>query len=116
VTNSASLVDFIWTLDGHALLPSFPAPDNILYYSHTARPATRTWTDLSPSEFAAAPSPFYKVFSGAPQWAVLKPSSATFDRARVFSIVRGVVSLMLSRIAPRPLAEDQVNGYYLSAI
>lgn len=113
IESSKSLVDFVWTLDGFALLPAFDNGQNLLYYTHTARPVTRSWASIEPVEFAEADSPFYHIFPGKPGWAPLQPAPGESDRARVFSIVLGVVSLMLSRTSARPLQEDDVNDYYL---
>jgi hypothetical protein len=112
VTEENSLVDFLWTLDGCSLLPSFYDGETLLYYSHTARPRTVTWAKLTAEEFVAAESPFYRVFSGRPMWNALSPA-AGIDRASVFAKIIGVVSLMISRVCARPLDEGHINEYYL---
>jgi hypothetical protein len=116
-----SLVDFVWTFDGHAILPVIqnPGEERFYYYTHTARPETRTWEKLGPSDFQATNSEFYKMFSGPPRWGYFGDSSIpgsnreAFDRAKVFACVIGAVSLMLSRICPRALREEQINNYFL---
>ena len=69
INASDSLVDFVWTLDGHAILPGIqnPGERDFYYYAH-ARPETRTWEKLGPSDFQSASSPFYQMFSGPPRW------------------------------------------------
>jgi hypothetical protein len=119
-----SLVDFVWTLDGHAILPVIqnPGEKGFYYYTHPARPETRTWEKLEPSDFQATNSEFYKMFSGPPRWHYFgKPSmpgsnGEAFDRAEVFALVIGVVSLMLSHICPRPLRDEQIDNYFLRRV
>ncbi len=112
ITEANSLVDFVWTLDGNAAVPAFRDGGSTWYYTHPARPMTRTWANLRPEAFLNATSEFYKTFKGEPFWAVTKAATRS-DRAAAFALVIAVVSLMLSRICPRPLAEDEVNDYYL---
>ena len=61
ITTSDSLVDFVWTLDGHALLPGYQNPEesNFCYYAHTAKPETLTGEKLTVSDFQSATSKFY---------------------------------------------------------
>ena len=112
VTDSSSLVDFVWCLDGHALLPAFVDGDSLQYYSHTARPVSATWTEQRLSTFRDSQSEFYSVFRGEPKWSLMS-SVSSHSRADVFAKVCGIMSLMLSRSCPRLLREDQINGYYL---
>jgi hypothetical protein len=124
INASDSLVDFIWTVDGHALLPGSHSlgQDNFHYYSHTARPETRTWEKLTSDDFESTGSPFYRLFSGSPRWYYLgRPASQAsnkdlFDPAQVFARIIGVVSLMLSRICTRPLREEHINDYFLRPV
>lgn len=113
VTDNESMIDFLWTLDGSALLPAFQSESELLYYSHTARPFTRTWSKLASQDFEQAESSFYRMFSGAPIWAALTKSEPEIGRAVIFRRVLAVLSLMLSRIISRPLQETQINEYYL---
>ena len=118
ISGSDSLIDFIWTLDGHALFPAFqnPGEQNFWWYGHTARPDTRTWDKLSLSDFQSTQSPFYHMIAGKPYWQYLGRHAATDqDPARVFAQVIGVLSTMLSRICIRPLDADKVNDYFLRA-
>jgi hypothetical protein len=112
ITEGNSLVDFVWTLDGCSLLPSFIDGENLFYYTHTARPKTATWAKLTLNDFAGTPSPFYRAFSGRPAWNSLSPA-AGIDRAGVFAKIIGIVSLMISRVCSRTLDEGQINEYYL---
>jgi hypothetical protein len=111
VTSADSLVDFVWTLDGHAMLPGFVENEKFWHYTHSARPATRTWAKLLPAEFQSADSDFYRQCRGRPSWRILTPAQK--DRAGVFAVVIAIVSLILSRICPRPLSETEVDDYYL---
>lgn len=113
VTNSNSLIDFLWALDGHALLPAFESAEGLFYFSHTARPATRTWLCFTAQDFQQTESEFYKIFAGRPIWSCLTKPDSGLERAEVFGKVLGVVSLMLSRVFARPLQETQINEYYL---
>jgi len=54
VTTTDSLIDFVWTLDGHALVPNFQDGDQTWFYTHTARPETRTWGKLGSDDFRNA--------------------------------------------------------------
>jgi hypothetical protein len=124
ITGSDSLVDFVWTLDGHALLPGIQnlGEANFYFYTHTARPETRTWAKLATSDFQSASSPFYRMFLGTPRWYYLgklasqAENTILFDRSQVFARIIGVLSLMLSRICTRALAEQQMNDYFLRPV
>lgn len=114
ITSKNSLVDFVWSFDGHALLPVFINGQETTHYTHSARPISRTWSQLSQEDFSTAPSSFYKNFSGKPGWLAYSPTSAT-PREAVLAHIIGILSLTLSRIFPKPISEQQVQGYYLSA-
>lgn len=118
INSSDSLVDFVWTLDGHALLPGIqnPGVNHFYYYTHTARPETLTWGKLQASDFQSASSPFYKMFSGAPLWYQFGLNTSGDDPAQVFARVIGVVSLMLSRVCTRPFNEEQITDYFLRPV
>jgi hypothetical protein len=123
INDSDSLVDFVWTLDGHAFFPGVqnPGEDNFWWYTHTARPETRTWEKLTVADFQSSESPFYRQLKGRPRWYYLgRPSTQQdrqdlFDSAQVFARVIGILAAMLSRICVRPLAEEQINDYFLRA-
>ncbi|MCO5354258.1 DUF6602 domain-containing protein [Acidovorax kalamii] len=115
IVEKQSLVDFVWTLDGFALVPSFQtSADTLLHYTHTARPDTKTWTHLTEADFSATNSNFYRSFSGKPIWMSLEPGGDQ-SREAVFAKVIGLVSLTISRVAPGSMQEQQVSDYYLSA-
>jgi len=115
IVEKKSLVDFVWTLDGFALVPAFKTlNDQLLFYTHTARPETKSWTQLSEEDFKAADSKFYRSFSGTPIWASIVPG-ADQSREAVFAKIIGLVSLTLSRIFPESIREQQITEYYLSA-
>jgi hypothetical protein len=118
VTTTDSLIDFVWTFDGHALVPKFQDGDQTWFYTHTARPETRTWGKLGSDDFRNAGSPFYEAFPGRPIWGYLRPavdpsSGEGLGPAGVFARIIGILSLMLSRVCCRPLQEEQINDYYL---
>ncbi len=113
INQKNSLVDFIWTMDGHALFPAFKSSSGeIQIYTHTARPETKTWNLLKESDFRQAPSNFYKAFSGQPVWLPIS-TQIGLSREAVFARVIGLVSLTTSRIFPGAMREDQINSYYL---
>lgn len=112
ITGNNSMIDLLWTLDGNALLPAFELAESLLYYSHTARPVSRTWSKLTAHDFQQAESGYYKFFTGRPVWAHLTKSDPSSDRALVFRKVLGVASIMLSRVFARSLQEEQINEYY----
>jgi hypothetical protein len=116
INASDTLVDFIWAVDGHALLPCIhnPGQDNFYYYSHTARPETRTWEKITSDDFQSTGSPFYRMFFGPPSWYYL--GRPALEPAQVFAKIIGVVSLMLSRICTRPLREEHINDYFLRPV
>jgi hypothetical protein len=108
-----SLVDFVWTLDGNALVPAFQTQiGQLLYFAHSARPETKTWTQFSTSEFLNANSSFYKLFSGSPIWAPISTAQG-YSRATVFAKMIGVLTLTLSRIFPGRVQENEINEYFL---
>jgi hypothetical protein len=110
-----SLVDFVWTMDGSALVPGFQsAASGLLYYTHSARPTTKTWMKLSADDFSGANSPFYRQFSGLPVWASIT-SEQGISREVVFARMIGLLSLTISRIFPGRIREEQINDYYLRA-
>jgi hypothetical protein len=111
VTEQDSLVDFVWTLDGHSLVPVFKDGSTLIPYSHTARPESMTWNRLNVELFRSAPSPYYNMFSGQPTWNELIPGRAS--RSEVFASIIAIVSLMMSRVCARPVDERHVNEYYL---
>lgn len=116
IIEKGSLVDFVWTLDGFALVPSFKtAANTLLYYTHTARPETKSWTYLTETDFNVAESDFYRGFSGTPIWMSLA-ADENQSREAVFAKVIGLISLTLSRIVPGSMAEQQISEYYLRAI
>ena len=108
-------MDFVWTLDGFALIPAFQtAGGSLLYYTHTARPETKSWSQLTENDFKTTASEFYWSFSGKPIWAVMKPSMGQ-TREAVFAKVIGLMSLTISRVFPTSMAEQQITDYYLNA-
>lgn len=111
-TTSKSLVDFVWTIDGNAMLPGFVDGDRLQYYSHTARPRTCTWRELTSEDFSAAESQYYRAFQGTPMWNCIGAVSNS-SPAKVFSTIIGVLSLTLSRVCATPMKESQIEQYYL---
>ena len=115
IVEKKSLVDFVWTLDGFALVPSIQTgPSTLLHYTHTARPDTKSWSLLTEADFKAAASDFYRSFSGTPIWMLLAPGEGQ-SREAVFAKVIGLISLTISRIFPAGMREQQISEYYLSA-
>lgn len=115
ITEANSLVDFVWTLDGYAVTTSFVDgfTNQLLHYTHSARPVTKTWNALTPQDFANAPSEFYKVFKGVPKWSFSRPDP-TFSKEAVFAQMIGLLSLTMSRIYTKALQEEQISAYYLT--
>lgn len=110
-----SLVDFIWTMDGNALVLGTQSPQNkVCYYTHSARPATKTWTKLTSKDFSNASSIFYKQFTGTPVWTPIIADQNT-SREIVFANIIGLLSLTISRIFPSQIQEQQITDYYLRA-
>jgi hypothetical protein len=115
ISEKNSIVDFVWTLDGFALVPSFQTDANtLLYYTHTARPETKSWSHLTCNDFKTTESEFYRSFSGKPIWSLMEPSIEQ-TREAVFAKVIGLMSLTISRVFPTSMAEQQITEYYLSA-
>lgn len=115
ISEKKSLVDFVWTLDGFALLPAFKTgPTNLLHYTHSARPDTKSWSLLTEDDFKTAQSAFYQSFTGNPIWMSLSPSDRQ-SREAVFAKVIGLLALTISRIFPASMQEQQISEYYLSA-
>ena len=115
ITSKNSLVDFVWSLDGYVLLPAFDDNSGVhRHYTHTARPASKTWTTLAQEDFSSAPADFYRNFIGKPVWLSYSPTPA-MPKEAVLAHVVGLLSLTLSRIFPRPIVEQQISDYYLSA-
>lgn len=117
ITQKSSLVDFVWTMDGFALVPGFRSYDpsrNLTWYTHSARPATKSWKLLTSADFRSAQSEFYRSFTGSPDWIPIQ-SSAQQSREAVMAKVIGLLSLTLSRIFPEKMIEQQISEYYLSA-
>lgn len=113
IDREESLVDFVWTMDGHALVPGFRTADGRLdLYTHTARPQTKTWTALTHADFANAASEFYQQFPGDPVWEPMTIDTP-FSKEAVFARMIGLLSLTLSRIFPGRIQEQQVTDYYL---
>jgi hypothetical protein len=109
-----SLVDFVWTLDGFAVVPAFAKDGKqVSFYTHSARPETKSWTQLTENDFQTASSEFYKNFSGIPRWVALTPS-ASLTREAVLAKVIGLMSLTMSRIFPGIMQEQQINEYYIN--
>jgi hypothetical protein len=118
INDADSLVDFVCTTDGHGIIAGFEHENQLLYYAHTARPETKTWGKLRHEDFSNTGSPFYRMFKGSPVWCPLGFSvddskSPERDAARVLAQIRGVLSLMFSRICSQTLGEEQINDYYL---
>lgn len=111
VSEAESLVDFVWTLDGYAILPSITTGDQLLYYAHTARPKSTTWSKLTQADFKNAESEYYRNYDGNPVWAYLVPESEN-EKVKNFSIMVGMISIWLSRIFGKTLQEDSINEYY----
>jgi hypothetical protein len=109
-----SLVDFVWTMDGNALILGFQSDAATLYYTHSARPATKTWIKLSSEDFSTANSSFYKLFPGTPIWVPITTAQG-ISREAVFAKMIGVLSLTMSRIFPSRIQEEQITNYYLRA-
>lgn len=115
ITRKNSLVDFIWTMDGNALVLGTQTPEgNLHYYTHSARPETKTWAALTSGDFSSSNSSFYKQFPGRPTWAHLAVGNGV-SREAVFAKMIGLLSLTLSRIFPGRIQEQQITDYYLRA-
>lgn len=113
VSQTESLVDFVWTIDGYAIIPSFLKGKQHLYYTHTARPKSITWAKLTQADFNNAESEYYRIYDdGEPQWADLTLKSED-DKVKNFSTMLGMISIWLSRIFGTTLQETSINDYYL---
>lgn len=110
ISEAESLVDFVWTIDGYAIIPSLFDGTQLLYYAHTARPKSITWTKLTQADFNSAESEYYRVYHGEPKWAYFTPEN---DKGKNFSTMLGMISIWLSRIFGRTLREENINEYYL---
>jgi hypothetical protein len=111
-----SPVDFVWALDGAAVVPSSKSTTgDVLFYSHTARPAVGAWQNVPKQSFSDSVSDYYKMYGAVdPTWAYLT-ESAGLSRAAVFSRMVGIATLMLSRVFGNTLRENQINDYYLKS-
>ena len=108
-------VDFVWALDGAAVVPAFNLPKGINFYTNTARPAAGAWQNIDKDMFSESASEFYKIWAGYPPiWSHLT-EQAGCDRAKVFATIVGIATLMLSRVFGTTLKEEQVNDYFLRA-
>jgi hypothetical protein len=116
IGNANSPVDFVWALDGAAVVPaSKNASEALNLYSHTARPAAGAWQKIPTQSFSDSESPYYKHFeSGSAIWASLTASQG-LSRAQVFSRMVGIATLMLSRVFGNTLREDHINEYFLKS-
>lgn len=113
INRKNSLVDFVWTLDGHAMTMAVQLGQSLLHYTHSARPSTKTWTRISIGEFSSAQSPYYKLFSGdRTVWSYLH-AGENFPKEAVFAQMIGLLTLTMSRIFALPMREDQISEYYL---
>lgn len=112
VSDADSLVDFVWTIDGYAIIPSLYNGTQLLYYSHTARPKSITWAKLTQADFMSAESEYYRGYDGEPKWAYFIPELED-DKVKNFSTMLGMMSIWLSRIFGRPLREESISEYYL---
>jgi hypothetical protein len=112
VTEADSLVDFVWTIDGNAIVPGFRSGRQLLHYAHTARPKTATWSNFTEYDFKNAKSEYYRLYEGNPTWICLTPGP-DMEKVEVFSKMLGLISMWLSRTFGRPLKEDSINDYYL---
>ncbi len=113
IGQSDSSVDFVWSMDGSAIIPAMKSETDQLFYSHTARPQSGDWKKIHPSLFKNATSEYYSLYVDRnPCWEPLTKEDG-LSRATVFSKMVGIISLMLSRVVATPLAEGHINAYYL---
>jgi hypothetical protein len=112
VHQTDSLVDFVWTIDGYALIPGFYYNNQFVYYSHTARPKNATWGKLRQADFKDSESEYYKMYDSEPIWLPLTPTSEQ-EKVNNFSKMLGMISILLSRTFGDISKEERINEYYL---
>jgi hypothetical protein len=112
ISEAESLADFVWTIDGYAVIPSFHSETQLFYYAHTARPKSITWSKLTQADFKNAESEHYRGYDGVPKWAYFTPESE-HEKIKNFSTMLGMMSIWLSRTFGKALVEENIYEYYL---
>jgi len=112
ISEAESLADFVWTIDGYAVIPCLRSETQLSYYAHTARPKSVTWSKLTEADFKDAESEHYKSYGGTPKWAYFTPESEQ-EKVKNFSTMLGMMSVWLSRTFGKTLRDENVYEYYL---
>lgn len=112
ICEAKSLVDFVWTIDGNAVIPCLCSETQLFYYAHTARPKSVTWSKLTQADFKDAESEHYRRYDGVPKWAYFTPETEN-EKVKNFSTMLGMISVWLSRTFGKTLGEENIYEYYL---
>jgi hypothetical protein len=112
ISEAESLVDFVWTIDGYAVIPSIQTENQLFHYAHTARPKSITWAKLTQADFKNAEAEYYRIYDGKPVWSYFTPD-LELNKVEIFSTMIGMISLWLSRTFGKTLSDENINDYYL---